>query len=48
MPILYADYEGLNAGEQRPFASEMMSKGGKSSAKRLVKKTLEGRSREIK
>jgi hypothetical protein len=48
MPILYANYKGLNTREQPPFALEIISKGDKSGLKRLIKNTLERRSKEIK
>jgi hypothetical protein len=49
-PLLYADCEGLNAGEQIPFAlsgSRVRRRSEASSAKEFVKRGLQGVSREI-
>jgi hypothetical protein len=50
LPILYADCEGLNAGEQIPFALQSIRSRTRSDSggrKKLVKRSLQGVSREI-
>lgn len=46
-PVLYADCEGLNAGERPPFATEVTTKGDVSNARRLQAR-LQPRIRDIK
>lgn len=45
-PLLYADCEGLNAGERIPFAAEVTTKVDKSHVRKLPRK-LEPRIRDI-
>ncbi len=48
-PVLYADCEGMNAGEKPPFAlNHLIGMSDHSRKQRLVKKKLQGASREIK
>jgi hypothetical protein len=48
-PVLYADSEGLNAGEKPPYAlSSLQNLSEHSKTQRLVKKKLQGVSREVK
>lgn len=46
-PVLYADCEGLNAGERPPFATEVGAKGDGLNSRRLQNR-LQPRTRDIK
>jgi len=48
-PVLYADCEGMNAGEKPPFAlHHLKAMSDHSRKQRLVKKKLQGVTQEIK